>query len=83
MNPSHSTERFAGALIVVAMHAAVLWGLWTHNLIPTPQESITLFVNFIAPPSAPNKIHAAFRLDINEFNGVASVQLILDHIEPG
>ena len=31
---------------------------------------------------APDRVHAAFRLDVNEFNGIASVQLILEHIEP-
>ena len=32
--------------------------------------------------SAPARIHAVFRLDVNEFNGIASVQLILEHFEP-
>lgn len=41
--------------MVLAMHAAALWGLWQHRLIPGPQEAMTLFVNFIAPP-APEKI---------------------------
>lgn len=31
---------------------------------------------------APAAITAAYRLDINEFNGLASVQLILEHLEP-
>ncbi|MGB4766769.1 MAG: single-stranded-DNA-specific exonuclease RecJ [Rugosibacter sp.] len=30
---------------------------------------------------APNRIHAAFRLDINEWNGNQSVQLLLEHFE--
>ena len=46
-------DRFAGLLLVVALHAAALWGLWAHRLIPTPQETVTLFVDFIAPPSLP------------------------------
>ncbi|MDP1652618.1 MAG: energy transducer TonB [Rhodocyclaceae bacterium] len=37
------------------MHAAILWGLWQHRLIPSPQEALTLFVNFIAPP-VPEKV---------------------------
>ncbi|MBW7902886.1 MAG: energy transducer TonB [Rhodocyclaceae bacterium] len=47
-------ERSVGLLIVVAMHAAALWGLWQHRLLPAPMEVATLFVNFIAPP-APEK----------------------------
>lgn len=47
-------ERFAGLLMVIALHAAALYGLWSHRLIPSPLESATLFVNFIAPP-APQK----------------------------
>ena len=39
-------------------------------------------IQFNKPESAPARIHAAFRLDINEFNGSASVQLILEHFEP-
>lgn len=40
--------------MVLALHAAALWGLWQHRLMPSPQEAMTLFVNFIAPP-APEK----------------------------
>jgi len=47
-------ERWAGLLLVVAMHAAALWGLWQHRMLPAPAEVVTLFVNFIAPP-APEK----------------------------
>lgn len=43
-------ERLAGLLFVLALHAAALYGLWQHRLIPSPQEAMTLFVNFIAPP---------------------------------
>jgi len=45
-----SIEQVAGLAIVLALHAAALWGLWQHRLIPSPQEAMTLFVNFIAPP---------------------------------
>lgn len=31
---------------------------------------------------APERLRAAYRLSVNEYNGVASVQLMLDHIEP-
>ncbi len=43
-------DRLAGLLLVLAMHAAALYGLWQHRLIPSPQDVATLFVNFIAPP---------------------------------
>ena len=33
-----------------------------------------------ADPAAPN-IHAAFRLAVNEYNGVAGIQLMLEHFE--
>ncbi len=36
--------------------------------------------NFTAPPSA--TMHAAYRLAINEFNGLSSVQLVIEHFEP-
>ncbi len=48
-------DRVASLLLVVAVHAAALYGLWAHRLIPTPLEAATLFVNFIAPP-APDKV---------------------------
>lgn len=44
-------EQIAGLAMVLAIHAAALWGLWQHRLIPSPQEAMTLFVNFIAPPA--------------------------------
>ena len=47
-------DRLAGLFVILALHAAALWGLWQHRLIPSPVEVATLFVNFIAPP-APEK----------------------------
>jgi protein TonB len=44
-------ERVVGLVIVIALHAAVLWLLLQHRLIPAPAEAMTLFVNFIAPPA--------------------------------
>ena len=32
--------------------------------------------------TAPQRIRAAYRLAVNEFNGMASVQLVLEHLEP-
>jgi protein TonB len=46
-------EQSAGLLFVLALHAAALWGLWQHRLIPAPRDAMTLFVNFIAPPAPP------------------------------
>lgn len=48
-----SVDRLAGLLLVLVLHAAVLGGLWTHRLIPSPREAATLFVNFMAPPTPP------------------------------
>ncbi len=39
-------------------------------------------IRFNFAESAPARIHAAFRLDVNEYNGLASVQLVLEHFEP-
>jgi single-stranded-DNA-specific exonuclease len=38
-------------------------------------------IQFNFAESAPNKIRAAFRLDINEWNGAQNVQLMLEHFE--
>ena len=48
-------ERVAGLLIMLALHGAVLYGLWSARLIPTPEQAATLFVRFIeqAPPPPP------------------------------
>lgn len=48
-------EQAAGLVLVLALHAAALWGLWQHRLIPTADEAATLFVNFIAPPAPERK----------------------------
>ena len=46
-------ERLAGLLLVLALHAAALYGLWSARLIPSPTEAAILFVNFVAPPVPP------------------------------
>ncbi len=38
-------------------------------------------IQFNCADTAPDKIHAAFRLDINEWNGTETVQLLLEHFE--
>jgi protein TonB len=35
--------------LVLALHAAVLYGLWSARVIPPPAEAMTLFVTFIDP----------------------------------
>lgn len=54
MSERFPLKRLASLLLVLALHAAALWGLWRHRLIPSPLVATTLFVNFIAPP-APRK----------------------------
>ncbi|MBK9520809.1 MAG: single-stranded-DNA-specific exonuclease RecJ [Rhodocyclaceae bacterium] len=39
-------------------------------------------IQFNCADTAPDKIRAAFRLDINEWNGTETVQLTLEHFEP-
>ncbi|MDD5029687.1 MAG: TonB family protein [Rhodoferax sp.] len=43
-------QRLAGLLLVLALHAGALYGLWRARMIPSPTAAATLFVNFIAPP---------------------------------
>ncbi len=45
-----SWDRLAGLAIVLALHAAGLYALWHYQIRLTPQEAVTLFVNFINPP---------------------------------
>ena len=43
-------SKFAGLLLVLALHGALLYGAWSYKLISPPQEAVTLFVNLINPP---------------------------------
>jgi protein TonB len=43
-------DRLAGLLVVLALHGAGLYALWEYQIQITPQEAVTLFVNFINPP---------------------------------
>lgn len=63
MNSRLRWDRLAGVLWVAALHAAGLWALWSSSLLPAPQEAMTLFVNFIAPPSPP-KVEQAPRREL-------------------
>ncbi len=44
-------EKLAGVLLVLALHGALLWGLWRHRLLPSAADMAPLFVSFIAPPA--------------------------------
>ena len=46
--------RWPGVAFVAVLHAAALYGLWQHRLLPSPVEVTTLVVNFIAPPASQN-----------------------------
>jgi len=50
-------ERFAGAGIVIALHAAALYGLLSHRILVVPDEVATLFVETITlqPPPPPKE----------------------------
>ncbi len=39
-------------------------------------------IHFNFASSVPARVHAAYRLGVNEFNGVASAQLVLEHVGP-
>ena len=45
-----SAENALGLCFVAVLHAAALYGLWSHQMLPSPAEVKTLFVNFMAPP---------------------------------
>lgn len=45
---SHEREaRLAGFLAVLAMHGAVLYGLWQYRVLPRPSEAATVFVDLL------------------------------------
>ncbi|MDH5553192.1 MAG: energy transducer TonB [Nitrosomonas sp.] len=39
-----------GLLFVLAIHAALFYGLWKNQLIPPPEQMVTLFADFITAP---------------------------------
>ena len=41
-----------GLLFVLAIHGALFYGLWQQRIIPPPEQMVTLFVDFIAAPTA-------------------------------
>lgn len=46
-------ERLAGLAMVVLLHGAALYGLWSHRILVMPEEVVTLFVETIASPQPP------------------------------
>ncbi len=48
-------EKITGIFLMMLLHGAVLYGLWSHRLIPAPQEAVTLFVDFIKPSPPPQE----------------------------
>ena len=46
-----SPENAIGLCFVAVLHTAALYGLWSHQMLPSPSEVKTLFVNFMAPPA--------------------------------
>lgn len=43
-------EKLAGLSLVLALHAGLLYGAWSYQLIQPSKEAVTLFVNLINPP---------------------------------
>ena len=44
-------ENTIGLFLVTVLHAGALYGLWSHQMLPSPSEVKTLFVNFMSPPA--------------------------------
>jgi protein TonB len=44
-------NRGVALIVALALHAAVLYGLWTTRVMPQPPDAATLFVTLINPPS--------------------------------
>ena len=43
-------NKFAGLLLVLMIHGALLYAAISYKLIPPPEEAVTLFVDLINPP---------------------------------
>lgn len=56
-------ERIAGFAAVVALHAAALYGLWSHRILVMPDEVVTLFVETLTPPPPPQEAPKPARLE--------------------
>lgn len=47
-------EQWFGLILVIVLHGAALFVLWSYRILPTPDAAATLMVNLIHPP-APEK----------------------------
>lgn len=47
-------EQWFGLTLVIVLHGAALFVLWSYRILPTPDAAVTLMVNLINPP-APEK----------------------------
>ncbi len=47
-----------GLLFVLAIHGALFYGLWKQEMIPPPEQMVTLFADFVSTP-VPEKTSAA------------------------
>ncbi|MBA4373627.1 MAG: energy transducer TonB [Thermodesulfovibrio sp.] len=49
-HPTHTKRnKAAGFVAVFVLHSAVLYGLWSYQIIPPPAEALLVFANFINP----------------------------------
>jgi len=46
-------DQWIGLWLVLLMHGAALYGLWSYRLLPAPDQAVPLFVNLINPTHAP------------------------------
>lgn len=46
-------EQVAGLILVAGFHAAAIWSLWSHRILITPEETVTLFVETVTSPIPP------------------------------
>lgn len=51
-------------LIVIAAHAAVLYGMWQYRFSATAPETITLYAQFIAPPEKQEEVAEAPKAEL-------------------
>lgn len=59
-----ASEQAVGLALVVVLHAAALYGLWSHRILVVPDEVVTLFVETITtPPPAPKEPPKPARLE--------------------
>ncbi len=51
-------------LVVVAAHAAILYGMWQYRFSTTSPETITLYAQFIAPPEKQQEVAEAPKAEL-------------------